>query len=64
MGIVGLLFFAAFICVAGEPVDEEKWVEQFLMSKAIAAVFGISGYALFKRWESQGLLPDLPDDEI
>lgn len=52
LGWVGILF------LAGEPVNDQTWMQDFLLSKFIG--FGLWGlcYLLYKYWSRRRLLPD------
>ena len=63
MSIVGLFATITFICVVGEPSEEDAWFEMFFFSKLVALVTGYITYVLVKRWDAKGLLPDMMDED-
>lgn len=63
MSIVGILGCIAFIIMCGEPIEEETWFRVFFITKGLAFLIGYCCYALYRHWESKGLLPDL-DEEV
>ena len=63
MSIVGILGCIALILMVGEPIEEETWFRVFFITKGLAFLIGYVCYALFVRWESKGLLPNM-DEEV
>ncbi len=62
MGVVAILGCLCFVCLSGEPANEETWWSVFFISKAIAFAFGLACYSLFKYWNKRGLLPEIEDE--
>ena len=62
IAIVGLFGVLALICATSEPINQDRWIKDFFISKSIAALFGYIAYRLAKYWESKGLLPEMDDD--
>ena len=57
-GLIALLAWVGVLFLAGEPVNEETWMQDFLISQAVGfALWGLC-YLLFKYWERKRLLPD------
>lgn len=63
MFIVTLLGVTAFLCLAGEPIDESRWLQTFFEQIGLAAAFGLTTYLLYTFWHSRGLLPEELDNE-
>lgn len=63
MFIVTLLGFMAFLCIAGEPVDESRWFQTMLWQFVSAVGFGASSYFLYEYWHKRGLLPEELDEK-
>lgn len=65
-----VLFALGFITILGifsEPdtaLDNVRWFTVFVVTKAVGFVAGYAAYRLLVRWEKQGKIQVLDDDEI
>lgn len=65
-GVIAILGWVGVLFLAGEPVDDQTWMQDFLLSKFVGfALWGIC-YLLWKHWERKRLLPDelLEDEKV
>ena len=65
--ILFVLGFIAIIGIFSEPdtaLDNVRWFTVFFVTKAVGFAAGYAAYRLLVRWEKQGKIQVLDDDEI
>nr|DAZ61695.1 MAG TPA: hypothetical protein [Caudoviricetes sp.] len=59
MWILAVFGMICLVCIAGEPINQDTWYRDFLISKATGFLSGYITYRLAIYWEAKGILPEL-----